>query len=228
MRRVDGEGLVIGVPCSSSLQSSYVRAVAQFSLSVAANVLVRLCGLEELLVLLRIALISQRDQEHALMQTVRTGLRDELVGNRLLLHLPAVFHLQLPQLFGTSERRLKSVDAAGEVVLRFVEDLLGFKDLEDGMLLLQAGFGEEEVGDAVDIDIGFGALLLEQFCALRARGDLEVADPLRDGSHAGSVYGGRMEMRGYQRRVSEKESAMKGERGQRRACFWEAWHLVIE
>jgi hypothetical protein len=145
MGRVDSESLVIRVPCSCCLQSSYVGAVAQLGLCVTTNVLVVLCGLKELLVLLCVALVSEGDQEHALVQTVGARLRHQLVGNALLLHLPAVLHFQLPHLLCTSQRGLEAVDAAGEVVLRLVEDLLGLEDLEDGMLLLQAGLGKEVI-----------------------------------------------------------------------------------
>jgi hypothetical protein len=47
-----------------------------------------------------------------------------------------VLHLQLPHLLSASKGSLEAVDAAGEVVLGLVEDLLGLEDSEDGMLLL--------------------------------------------------------------------------------------------
>ena len=150
---MDGEGLVVLVPCSSCLQSSYVGAVTQLGLRVAANVLVVLCGLEELLVLLGVALVSEGDQEHALVQAVGTRLGDQLVGNALVVHLPAVLDLQLPHLLAAGQRGLESIDAAGEVVLGLVEHLLTLEDLEDGGLLLAAGLCVEEVCEAFDVDI---------------------------------------------------------------------------
>jgi hypothetical protein len=59
--RVDDEGLVLGAPGSCCLEASYVGAMAKLGLGVTANVLVVSSGLEELLVLLGRALVTEGD-----------------------------------------------------------------------------------------------------------------------------------------------------------------------
>lgn len=59
--RVDDEGLVFGAPGGRRLETSYVGTVAEFGLGVTANVLVVSGGLEELLVLLGRALVTEGD-----------------------------------------------------------------------------------------------------------------------------------------------------------------------
>jgi hypothetical protein len=59
MGRVKDERLVLGIPCGSSLQSSDVRTMSQFSLRIASNVFVIFGGFEEELLLLRSALTTK-------------------------------------------------------------------------------------------------------------------------------------------------------------------------
>ena len=59
--RVDDESLVFGAPGGCGLKTSYVGAVAKLGLGVTTDVLVISCGLEELLVLLGRALVTEGD-----------------------------------------------------------------------------------------------------------------------------------------------------------------------
>jgi hypothetical protein len=59
--RVDDEGLVLGVPGGRCLETSYVGTVTELGLGVTTNVFVVSCGLEELLVLLGRALVTEGD-----------------------------------------------------------------------------------------------------------------------------------------------------------------------
>lgn len=160
--RVDDEGLVLGVPCCRCLETPNVGAVAELGLGVTANVFVVLCLLEELLVLLGGALVAECDlygalaaassstrqrktyQEHALVQTIRTRLTDELIGNLLVLIRPVMLDLQLTELLRPSQRRLEPVDSTSKVVLRLIKDLLLLQDLEDPVLPLEPLLCEQE------------------------------------------------------------------------------------
>lgn len=59
--RVNSEGLVLRVPGGGGLQSTHIRAVAQFRLCIASQYLVVLCRLEEEFVLLGGTLFPQGD-----------------------------------------------------------------------------------------------------------------------------------------------------------------------
>lgn len=194
---MDGEGLVVGVPDGQRLEPTDVGAVAEFGLSggqregahqtraesylsITPDVLVCSCWLEELLVLLGIALITQGDQVHALVQAVWAGLADQLVGHHLVLLGPVVLLVDLPQPLSAGQSRLEAIDAAGEVVLALVKDLLVLEQVEDGMFAGQTLLGKEELAELVNVDVGFAALLGKQLGTLGSSG-LEVLHPLGDG-----------------------------------------------
>lgn len=80
-------------------------------------------------------------QEHALVQTVRAGLRDQLIGTLLVSLCPLVLDLQLPQLLCSCKGSLETVGSAGKVVLALVKHLLALQDIEDPPLLLETLFG---------------------------------------------------------------------------------------
>lgn len=92
---MDGKGLVLAIPGGRRLQASHIRAVAQFGLSVAANVLIILCLFEKQLVLLRSTLLLQRLEKHVLMKAIGRGLADQFIGNNVFMGCPVVFDRQL-------------------------------------------------------------------------------------------------------------------------------------
>ena len=189
MRRVDCEGLVIGVPCCCRLQSSDVTSVSQLSLRVTSDVVVVLCRLEVLLVLLWGSLVPQSLQVHALVQTVGERLTDELVGDLVLVESPFVLDRELSQLLCSSQCALKLVDSAAEVVLALLKHRLGLEDSEDFALSLKLLLSEQEGAQLIDIDLGGGTFLVEDIGALRVAG-LEVSDPLWYFRHIDDTWNG--------------------------------------
>ena len=94
--------------------------------------------------LLGIALIPQRHKKHRLMQRIRQRLRDQLIGNLVVVRRPAVLDLYLPQLLRPRKSILESVDAAVEVVLTLVEYFLRLQRLQDAFLPVDAFFRVQE------------------------------------------------------------------------------------
>lgn len=64
--RMDHKGLVRGIPCSGGLETADIRAMTQFSLSIAANDFVPLGTFEEEFMLLRGALFSEGNLDNVL------------------------------------------------------------------------------------------------------------------------------------------------------------------
>lgn len=123
------------------------------------------------------------------MQAVGSRLADQVGGTAELVLGPAVLDGQLAQLLGSSQRRLDAVNAALEVVLRLVEDLLGLEHLQHAPLALQRLLGEEELGELLDGDAALGALFGEELVALDARG-LEGLYPVGSRYYGGHGGGG--------------------------------------
>ena len=80
------------------------------------------------------------------MQAVGTRLTDQFIGSHVVVSVPVVLDLQLPQPLCPCQSGLEPFNSAIEVIPRFVEDLLGFKDAQDTLLALENLFGEKEVG----------------------------------------------------------------------------------
>lgn len=103
------------------------------------------------------------------MQTVRRRLADQVIGHDVLLLGPVELLAQLLQAFATGEGALDALGAAGGVVLGLVKDRLGGEDPHQAVLRLEGLLGVQQFGQFVDIDVGLGTLLLEQFGTLGAR-----------------------------------------------------------
>lgn len=70
MRRVDGEGLVLGVPGGGGLETTHVGSVAQLGLGVATDDLVLLSGLGKALLLLGSSLVLQSNLISSVQEAV--------------------------------------------------------------------------------------------------------------------------------------------------------------
>lgn len=149
-RRVDGEGLIGGVPGGGGLETADVGAVTQFGLSITTNNLVFGGALKEELMLFGGTLLTKGHlfkargqlamfyvrwdvhleetyQEHARVQTVGSWLSDKLIGRVQFLCSPLVLLSQLLKALGLSQRPLEPVHTTEGVVLGLVEHLLGLQ-----------------------------------------------------------------------------------------------------
>lgn len=97
-------------------------------------------------------------QEHALVQAIWTRLADQVVGNNLVLLRPAMVHGDLAELLRAGKGGLESVDTASKDVLGLVKDLFVLEKLEDAPLPVETLLGEQEAGQALDVDVGLGPL----------------------------------------------------------------------
>lgn len=154
--------------------------------------------------------MSGNYQEHALVKTIRGGLADQIGSAAEVILSPAMLDSELAQSLGPCQRRLNAVNAALEVVLRLVEDLLGLEDLQDSLLALEGLLGEEELGELLDGDVALGALLGEKLVALGTRG-LEGLDPVGSGYYGGHVGGYGVARRGTAGERGEKSIVEEGE-----------------
>ncbi len=196
---VQDEGLVGWVPGCGCLQTADVGAVAELGLGVAADVAVVLCWLEKELLLLWGGLVLESGlgnwlayipatssrphirstyHEHRGVKTIWSWLRDERIGDLVILKIPLVLNLKLSHALGSSEGDWELLDSAHEVVLALVEDRLPFEDGEDLGLALKVVRAKHIVGELVDIDIGLSSLLGEELAALWSRRN-ELLDPFR-------------------------------------------------
>ena len=205
---MDSKGLVIGVPGGGGFQTTHVRTMAQLRLRVASENLVSCCAFEEKLVLFgsslfpqgnlddtALATVALRDrytpyQEHGRMQAIRRGFANQVIGRVNFLWRPIVLNGQLLQSLSLGQRTLDALDTAHGVILRLVKDLLALQNVQDLLLPVDIGLGMQQFGELLYGDIGLGALVLEQFRALRA-GGLQSLDP-----------GGRRIRHGEDRKVS--------------------------
>lgn len=89
-RRVQNERLVLWVPRCRGLEASDIGAVTKLSLRIASNDLELLCSLQEELVLLWCALLSDGGHEHLVVHRQGRGLACELDGIFKLLLGPFV------------------------------------------------------------------------------------------------------------------------------------------
>src|SRR5688572_8157868 len=117
MRRVNSEALVTLIPSCGGLKTTDVGAVSQLCLCITANDLVLLSLLEEELVLLRCALITQSLQEHGSMKTIGSRFAQEVVGNSILLVGPVVLDLELAQTLALGKGGFNASLTALKVVL---------------------------------------------------------------------------------------------------------------
>ena len=90
--------------------------------------------------------------------------------------------LQLPQFLGPGQGCLESVNAAIEVVLGLVEDLLGLKNIQNTILALQDLLGEKKIGQLRHRYLGLVPLCRQKVSALRW-GGFQLFDPLRSRRH---------------------------------------------
>lgn len=121
-------------------------------------------------------------QEHAGVQSIRPRFAYELCSHLVLVAGPLVLDLQLLQPLRPRQRRLKSLNSAGKVILGLVEDLLSLENVQYLGLPVEDLLSEKEVGKLLNRNIGLITLLLEEFGSLRARG-LEGFHPGRSWSH---------------------------------------------
>ncbi len=80
------------------------------------------------------------------MQAIWTRLADQFSGSRVVISIPVMLDLQLPQPLCSCQSSLEPFNSAIEVILGFVEDLFGLKDAQDALLTLENLFGEEKIG----------------------------------------------------------------------------------
>lgn len=186
-RRVQREGLVLWVPRRRCLEPAHVRAMAQLRLGIAPDDLEPLGLFQKELVLLGRALLAYCGHEHLVVHRQRRGLAHELDGVLKLLGGPLVLLGELLQALAAGQGGQDAVLAALVVVLGLVKDLLRGEDLGEIVALLQGLFGEEELGQLVDVGSALCALLGQEIGPLRRR-RLESLDPVWIGRHFGNVY----------------------------------------
>lgn len=122
------------------------------------------------------------------MQGVGSRLADQVGSATEFILSPAMLDSELAQSLGACQRGLDAVNSALEVILRLVEDLLGFQNFQDPPLALEGFFGKEKLGKLLDRDVALGTLFGEQFMALRA-GGLEGLHPVRSRYYGGHFCG---------------------------------------
>jgi hypothetical protein len=132
MRRMYCECLILWVPSSSSFESTNIRAVTQLSLCITADDLVVVGLSEPLLLLLGSTLLPKCDLvmleqvryfsdrtyfEHAVMESIRSRLANELSSSTELLQIPVMLLLQDPQPLLSCQSSFEPICATHEVVL---------------------------------------------------------------------------------------------------------------
>lgn len=127
-------------------------------------------------------LLTESDEEHAGVETVGSGLADEVVCHLIFILGPVVLDLQLLQPLASCERCFDSCVSSSKVVLGLVKDRIGDEDVQDSLVPLQDFFCEEEFGQLIDIEVGLCSFLGEQLGTLRP-GGLEGLDPFWIGRH---------------------------------------------
>ena len=110
------------------------------------------------------------------MKTIWPRLRDQGVGNLVILHIPLMLNLQLSHTLGSSKCDWELLNTAHEVVLTLIENRLLLEDGENLGLAVEVVLTKHEDGQLVDIDVGLGPLHGEELRALWARGS-QLLDP---------------------------------------------------
>jgi hypothetical protein len=146
-------------------------------------------------------------QVHPDMENIWSGLADQVVRGHVLIVVPVVLDLQLSEPLGPGQCGLELVDTAIEVVLRFVEDLLGLEDLQDPLLPLQHLLGEQEIRQLVDGQVRLVPLCLQQVGA-RGGGRRQGLHPVWSRRHLSSGYG---EMGIWGKREHQQKTREEGE-----------------
>lgn len=85
-------------------------------------------------------------QEHRGVKSVWAWLRDQAIGDSVILGAPVVLDLELSQLLRSGERNRELLHSSEEGIVRLVEHLLGLEDGQDLGLVLQSLLAEHEVG----------------------------------------------------------------------------------